>query len=97
MLLTFGAFTELEGFLGSILVGVFAVSSVNKVSGLIQGNVHQFLVQTFGVTFTTIYSFGVTYLILKVINTFGSVRVSAKEEKEGLDAILHGESAYDLE
>lgn len=83
------------GILGSILVGVFAVSSVNKVSGLIEGNVHQFLVQTFGVTFTTIYSFVVTYLILKVINTFGSVRVSEDEEKEGLDAMLHGENAYD--
>lgn len=85
------------GILGSILVGVFAVSSVNNVSGLIQGNVHQFLVQTLGVAFTTIYSFGVTYTILKVINTFDIVRVSEEEEREGLDAMLHGESAYDLE
>nr|WP_085931005.1 ammonium transporter [Desulfosporosinus sp. OT] len=84
------------GILGSILVGVFAVSTVNGTSGLIQGNMHQFLVQTFGVVFTAIYAFVVTYLILKVINIFDSVRVPEKVEIMGLDTSLHGEVAYDL-
>ncbi|WP_407311673.1 ammonium transporter [Desulfosporosinus sp. SB140] len=85
------------GILGSICVGIFAVSSVNGVGGLVQGNVHQFLVQTFGVAFSAFYSFVITYLILKVLDTFSSVRVSVEDEKEGLDAKLHGESAYDLQ
>ncbi|WP_088225573.1 ammonium transporter [Desulfosporosinus sp. FKB] len=84
------------GILGSICVGIFAVSSVNGIDGLIQGNVHQFLVQTFGVFFSTVYSFVITYLILWLLNTFSNVRVSIEDEKEGLDAKLHGESAYDL-
>ncbi|MHB1654469.1 MAG: ammonium transporter [Desulfitobacteriaceae bacterium] len=84
------------GILGSILVGVFAVSTVNGTSGLIQGNVHQFLIQVFGVVFTGLYAFVVTYLILKVINVFESVRVTEKVEILGLDTSIHGEVAYDL-
>lgn len=84
------------GILGSILVGVFAVSAVNHTSGLIQGNVHQFLVQVFGVAFAALYAFGVTYLILKVINVFESVRVPLEVEIEGLDTAIHGETAYDF-
>lgn len=84
------------GILGSILVGVFAVSSVNQVSGLVQGNVHQFLIQVLGVVFTALYAFGVTYIILKVINAFESVRVPKEVEIQGLDTAIHGETAYDL-
>lgn len=84
------------GILGSILVGVFAVSAVNGTSGLIEGNVHQFLVQLFGVAFTALYAFVVTYFILKVINAFDSVRVPETMEIQGLDTSIHGEAAYDL-
>lgn len=84
------------GILGSILVGVFAVSEVNQTSGLIQGNVHQFLIQVLGVVFTALYAFGVTYLILKVINAFEPVRVQKEVEIQGLDTAIHGETAYDL-
>ena len=84
------------GILGSILVGVFAVSAVNGTSGLIQGNVHQFLVQVFGVAFTALYAFLVTYLILKVINVFEPVRVPETMEIQGLDTSIHGETAYEF-
>ncbi|MGC7870629.1 ammonium transporter [Desulfosporosinus sp. SYSU MS00001] len=82
------------GILGSILVGVFAISSVNRTSGLLQGNLHQFLIQLLGVAFTALYAFGVTYLILKIINVFESVRVPKEVEIKGLDVTLHGETAY---
>lgn len=84
------------GILGSILVGVFAVSAVNGTSGLIEGNLHQFLIQTFGVVFTGLYAFVVTYAILKVINIFDTVRVPQKIEIQGLDSSIHGEVAYEL-
>ena len=84
------------GILGSILVGVFAESVVNKTSGLVQGNVHQFLIQVFGVAFTGVYAFLVTYLILKVINIFDSVRVPETMEIQGLDTSIHGETAYEF-
>ena len=84
------------GILGSILVGVFAEAQVNGVNGLMFGDIHQFLIQVFAVVFTGVYAFGVTYLILKVLNKFHPVRVSEKEELEGLDSSLHGEHAYEL-
>jgi Amt family ammonium transporter len=84
------------GALGVILTGVFASTAINNYSGLLQGNVRQFGVQVLGVVITAVYSFAVTYLILKLLNIFEPVRVSEEAEALGLDATLHGESAYDI-
>jgi Amt family ammonium transporter len=84
------------GILGTILTGVFAVAAVNKVSGLIEGDTRQFMVQVVAVTICTIYSFVVTYFGLKLINMFTPVRVADAVEERGLDVALHGETAYDL-
>lgn len=84
------------GAMGSILVGVFAVSSINGASGLIEGNVNQLLVQLLAVVITGVYAFVVTLLILKVTNLFTPVRVSEAEEKEGLDTSIHKEVAYHI-
>ncbi len=84
------------GILGSILTGVFAVAAVNKVSGLIEGDTTQFLVQVVAVAIASVYSFGVTYGGLKLINLFTPVRVPDEVEQKGLDEALHGENAYDL-
>ena len=82
------------GILGSILTGVFALSSVNGVSGLIEGDVHQFLVQLGATVFAGAYAFGVTWVILKVVNIFLPVRVTEEKEEEGLDEAIHNEEAY---
>ena len=84
------------GVLGVILTGVFAVTAINGVSGLIQGNVHQFLIQLFAAVFVCAYSFGLTWLILKVVNVFTPVRVADDVEVKGLDEGLFGERAYEL-
>lgn len=76
------------GILGSILVGVFAESSVNGVSGLIEGNVHQLLIQLLAVIITAAYSFIMTYIIFKVINVNGMARVKNDTEIKGLDSTL---------
>lgn len=82
------------GILGSILVGVFATKSINGVSGLIEGNVHQFLIQVAAVLITSVFTFVATFAILKGIDMFHPVRVTEEEELKGLDASLHGEEAY---
>lgn len=82
------------GILGSILVGVFAVESIDGVNGLIAGNVHQFLIQIIGVLIISAYAFTVTFLILKVVNCFLPVRVTPDEEEKGLDLCIHHEEAY---
>ena len=84
------------GAIGIVFTGIFASAAVNGVSGLIEGNTTQFVVQVLGMAITAIYSFGVTFVILKVLNVFEPVRVSKEEEINGLDQIEHGETAYDL-
>lgn len=83
------------GILGIILTGIFAESAVNHVSGLIQGNVHQFLIELLGVGIVATYSFVLSYLLLKFVNVFMPIRVPENEEKQGLDVEL-GEEAYRL-
>ena len=84
------------GALGIVLTGVFASAAVNGVSGLVEGNVNQFVVQVLAVVITATYSFLVTLGILKLLNLFEPVRVTAEVEAQGLDAIQLGETAYDL-
>jgi Amt family ammonium transporter len=84
------------GGLGTILTGVFAGAAINGVSGLVEGNVHQFGVQVLAVVVTGTYAFVVTYVILRVLNVFVPVRVSEEDELSGLDMVLHGEAAYNL-
>jgi len=82
------------GVLGSLLLGVFAVASVDGVHGLVQGDVHQLLVQLVAVVITSAYAFGLTWGILKVLDVLGTLRVSREVEATGLDEALHGEAAY---
>ncbi|HEV2236430.1 MAG TPA: ammonium transporter [Ktedonobacterales bacterium] len=82
------------GALGTILTGVFAFAAINAVDGLFAGNARQLGIQTLGVAIAAVYSFVVTYAILKLVNVFVPVRVSQETEAQGLDEILHGEPAY---
>lgn len=84
------------GILGSILVGVFAVQGIGGVDGLIAGNAHQFWVQLLAVAIVTVYTFGVTWLLLKVINRFVPVRVPKEIEINGLDHSIYQEQAYNI-
>ena len=84
------------GINGTVLLGVFASESVNGISGLIEGDVHQFGIQVFGTVFASVYAFVITMIILKVVNKFMPVRVSQEEERLGLDASLHHEEAYHI-
>lgn len=80
------------GLTGALLVGVFASAAINQV----QAGVEQFFLQLLGIVVVAAWSFGATWVILKVISRFGPIRVSYEQELEGLDEALHGESAYRL-
>lgn len=80
------------GFTGALLVGVFASAAINQV----QAGVEQFFLQLLGIVVVAAWSFGATWVILKIISRFGPIRVSYEQELEGLDEALHGESAYRL-
>jgi Amt family ammonium transporter len=84
------------GLLGALLVGVFATKAVNAAGadGLLLGNVKQLGVQALTVGVVALYSAGMTWGILKVINAVFGLRVSQQEEQLGLDSTQHGEVAY---
>lgn len=86
----------IPGFLGGILVGVFATNKINAAipNGLIYGN-WALLWKQFAVTcLVAAFSFIATYVILKILNQLISLRVSEEKEFSGLDAAEHGERAY---
>jgi ammonium transporter, Amt family len=87
----------MSGVTGVILTGVFAEKAINNAgnNGLLFGNPTQFGIQIMAVLVTLAYSFGITFLLLKVLAPLG-LRVSAQEEAEGLDIAVHGEEAYSL-
>ena len=82
------------GAIGAILTGVFAVNEFSGHSGLLEGNVQQFINQFFGVGVVAIYDAIVTLIILKVVDVAFGLRVSEDVERDGLDLALHGEIVH---
>lgn len=84
------------GTFGALATGVFASSAVNPAgpNGWLYGNFHQFAVQAVAVAVAIAFAAAVTFIILKGIARFSSLRVAINEEEIGLDASLHGEDAY---
>jgi Amt family ammonium transporter len=72
------------GIVGALLTGVLNVKEISGVDGSL-------LTQFYGVMTTLLYSGIMTFIILKVIDVTIGLRVSADEEREGLDLALHGE------
>ena len=86
------------GITGTLLAGVFATAAVSAsadtpgISGLIEGNPQQLLTQLYGVVITMVWSGGMTFVLLKVVDLFSPLRVSREHEIMGLDVSLHGEA-----
>ena len=79
------------GLWGALATGIFAVAAVNGASGLLEGNVHQFVANAAGALAAVIYAFVVTYILAVVIDKTIGLRVSEEEEYVGLDIAQHGE------
>jgi len=84
------------GFLGIVLLGVFASKAFNPAGadGLLAGNPSFFLKQCAAVLISSVWAFGFTLGMLWLIDRFTPVRVTDSSEEQGLDAALHGETAY---
>jgi Amt family ammonium transporter len=79
------------GLWGALATGIFAVAAVNGASGLLEGNVHQFVANAAGAFAAVIYAFVVTYILAVVIDKTIGLRVTEEEEYVGLDISQHGE------
>jgi Amt family ammonium transporter len=82
------------GFWGVLAAGIFATAAVNGYTGLLYGNVSQFIYQLIAVLATVAYSFVATLVIAKAVDMAMGLRVKEEEEYVGLDISQHGERAY---
>ena len=73
------------GIVGALLTGALVSKEYSGVDSTV-------LTQLWGVGSTLIYGFVMSLIILKLIDLTIGLRVSADEEREGLDIALHGES-----
>ena len=84
------------GIWGALATGLFASKAINPAGadGLFFGNPAQLGIQAVAVLVSIAFAFIGTFIILKVIGAFTSLRVTEEEERMGLDLAQHEERAY---
>ncbi len=78
-----------SGILGALLTGVFASSAVTGAPTL--PVFEQVAIQAASVAATVVYGGAVSFVLYRVIDAVIGLRVSADDERQGLDLALHGE------
>jgi len=88
------------GCIGVLITAVFASSKLGVFSGLGLAEgvtmIRQLGVQALGAIATVVWCGVLTWVILKFVDAVTGLRVSADEENEGLDIVLHDEQGYNL-
>jgi Amt family ammonium transporter len=87
------------GVTGALLTGVFASIAVNSAgaNGLLFGGGFALLgKQLVGVVATIAFSFIVSFIILKLLDSTMGIRVDADAEAAGLDVSEHSETGYEF-
>jgi Amt family ammonium transporter len=85
------------GFTGLLLTAVFSSPSLDGLGlppGVSIGG--QLLTQAIGAFATAAWCGAATFVLLKLVNLVTPLRVSAEQESEGLDLVLHEERGYSL-
>ena len=83
------------GTVGALLTGVFAQKAFNGVAdGLLYGNPGQLGIQATAIAAAGIYSFVISFALVKIVGLVIPLRPSAEDEMTGLDISQHGEEAY---
>ncbi|WP_376790721.1 ammonium transporter [Thermoflexus sp.] len=82
------------GLWGLLAVGLFADGTYGGVAGLIVGSWGQLVAQVIDMVVVTAWSLGTGFLIFWLIRQTIGLRVSAEEERLGLDLTEHGAEAY---
>ena len=79
------------GLWGTIATGAFAAMAICGISGLFEGNLQQFMINSFAALVALVFSFVVTYIIANIVDRTMGLRVTANEEYVGMDISQHGE------
>jgi len=87
-----------SGVLGLLATGLFATVAVNPdgADGLFFGNPAQLGIQSVAIAVTILYTFVVSYILLKIVDKLFGLRVDLSEERGGLDITQHEETAYNI-
>ncbi len=81
------------GLWGAVATGIFAIAAIGGYSGLIEGNIDQFIANAVGALAALAYAFVVTLALAYLVDRTIGLRVSEEEEYVGLDISQHGERA----
>lgn len=81
------------GIWGALATGLFAVT---PVAGLLAGQPTQLVKQLVGVVVTIVFSALGTFLLVLLVQRLMGLRVSERQERDGLDITVHGERGYHL-
>ena len=82
------------GIVGALLTGVFTAPGLGGTGSDDFSIATQLWVQAEGVLITIVWSAVIAYLAYKIVDVVIGLRVSAEDEREGLDITSHGETAY---
>lgn len=84
------------GTFGALATGLFASKAINPAGadGLFFGNPSLLGIQAISILAAVVFAFGMTWVILKVLDMTMGLRVNPEQELEGLDLSQHGESGY---
>ncbi len=82
------------GIVGGVLLGFFADADIGGHDGLFFGEPGLVVSQIVAIVSVLVYSFGVTYVIAKVLQATIGLRVDQESEWTGLDLSEHSETAY---
>ncbi len=80
------------GIWGALATGLFATKAVNPM--VTNEMSAQFIIQLKATLITMVFSFVVSYVLLKLVDLVIGLRVSEHEERVGLDLTQHKEAAY---
>ncbi|MFT3878914.1 MAG: ammonium transporter [Gemmatales bacterium] len=91
------------GFLGAILTGIFWYKAVNDPSNaagsdgfFAGGGFSQVLAQLYAALIAAAFSFGISFIFIKLLKKYAHLHASEEIESQGLDLTQHGEIGLEL-
>ena len=82
------------GIVGAVLTGVFSAASLGGVKGDDYSIAAQTWIQIESVALTLVWSGVISFILFKLVDLTIGLRIDSDSERQGLDQVSHGESAY---
>jgi Amt family ammonium transporter len=83
----------INGLFGTLAVGFFAIEG-----GLFfGGGADLLIIQLMGVTVIALFSFTITFILMKVLKSTVGIRITTEEEEAGIDSVSFGVKSYSNE